>query len=181
MPADEHGDPSLPEREGRADGFQADLSTDQDAIDTTPTPIVTPQSGTSEAPWFSDVDQSAHVVAPEHQPDVGPEPAVADPEAALEPQPEPDVEAEPEPETEPDSGPPSGRHAAIHLDEPVVPETSLRVADGDSLDAPQGYPIKADTKSGLYWTPGTGSYDSVRPEIWFASEEFAVTNGFTKA
>ncbi|MDP9168409.1 MAG: hypothetical protein M3O32_20450, partial [Actinomycetota bacterium] len=180
MPADEHGDPSLPEGEGRADGFQADLSTDQDAIDTTPTPIVTQEGGTPEAPWFSDLDESAHAAAaPEHEPDVGPEPAVAEPAAALEPQSEADEEAEPEPE--PDSGLPSGRHAAIHLDEPVVPETSLRVADGHSLDAPQGYPIKADTKSGLYWTPGTGRYDSVRPEIWFASEEFALTNGFTKA
>ena len=61
------------------------------------------------------------------------------------------------PNREPDSGPPSGRHAAIQLDEPVVAETSLRLASGDPSDAPEGYPIKADTKSGLYWTPGQRS------------------------
>ncbi len=171
MPADEHGDPSHPEPEGRADGYQADLASDQDAIDTTPTPIVTQAGGPPEAPWFSDLDE--HAPAPEHGPDVEGESASSEPEAV--------PEAEPKAVPEPDSGPPSGRHAAIQLDEPAVAETSLRLADGNSLDAPHGYPIKADTKSGLYWTPGTGRYDTVRPEIWFASEEFAVTNGFTKA
>ena len=83
-------------------------------------------------------------------------------------------------ETEPDSGPPSGRHAAIHFEEPTVLETSLRLATEDPFNAPNGYPIKADTKSGLYWTPDSGDYNRARAEIWFASEEFALTNGFAK-
>ena len=47
-------------------------------------------------------------------------------------------------------------------------------------DAPDGYPIKADTKTGLYWAPGSEEYDLAHAEIWFASEEFALTNGFVK-
>jgi uncharacterized protein with LGFP repeats len=81
---------------------------------------------------------------------------------------------------EPDSGPPSGRHAAIRIDEPAPAQTSLRLATEDGFHAPDGYPIKADTRSGLYWTPGSGPYEHVRAEIWFASEEFALTNGFVK-
>jgi uncharacterized protein with LGFP repeats len=81
---------------------------------------------------------------------------------------------------EPDSGPASGRHAAIIIEEPAPAETSLRLATEDPFQAPEGYPVKADTKSGLYWLPGSGSYDHARAEIWFASEEFALTNGFVK-
>ena len=81
---------------------------------------------------------------------------------------------------EPASGPHSGRHAAIQLDEPAPALTSLRLATDDPFRAPDGYPIKADTKTGLYWVPGNGGYDHVRAEIWFASEEFALTNGFVK-
>jgi hypothetical protein len=45
----------------------------------------------------------------------------------------------------------------------------------------EGYPIKADTKSGLYWSPDSRVYDDAVAEIWFASEEFARTNGFVRA
>lgn len=80
------------------------------------------------------------------------------------------------------SGPSSGRHAAIQLDVPTPAPTltSLRLAQEDPYDAPKGYPIKADTRTGLYWTPDSSRYGVARAEIWFASEEFALTNGFTK-
>lgn len=78
------------------------------------------------------------------------------------------------------SGPSSGRHAAIQLDGPGPALTSLRLALEDPYDAPNGYPVKADTKTGLYWTPDSSLYGVARAEIWFASEEFALTNGFTK-
>lgn len=81
---------------------------------------------------------------------------------------------------EPSSGPPSGRHAAIQLDDTAPSQTSLRLAQGDPYTAPAGYPIKADTKTGLYWLPTSVQYDRVRAEIWFASEEFALTNGFVR-
>ncbi|HYO02003.1 MAG TPA: hypothetical protein VET27_08970 [Mycobacterium sp.] len=162
MPADEHGDLPGAEREGVRDGFTADLSADQDAIDTAPTPIVAKADHEPASAWFADLDEAEDSNADPHDDD-GAEP-----------------EPEAEPEIEPDSGPPSGRHAAIQLTEPVVAETSLRLANDDPFDAPQGYPIKADTKTGLYWMPGTDQYDRARAEIWFASEEFALTNGFTK-
>jgi uncharacterized protein with LGFP repeats len=88
--------------------------------------------------------------------------------------------AVPEEEPEPASGPPSGRHAAIVLEEPATAQTALRLAHDDPYQAPEGYPVKADTTTGVYWTPGSGTYDRARAEIWFASEEFALTNGFVK-
>ena len=96
---------------------------------------------------------------------------------------EPETEAhetEAHEDDEPEAGPPSGRHAAIIIDEPAPAETSLRLATEDPFHAPDGYPVKADTKTGLYWLPGSGRYDHARAEIWFASEEFALTNGFVK-
>ena len=175
MPAGEHGD-AVPTR--GSEGFAADLTENQDAIDTAPTPVVVAVDDAPDSdrhPWLAGLD------------------AKADDDARNEPAGEEDVEVKGEiddevggqepqiPEMpEPDSGPPSGRHAAIQLDEPVTAETSLRLASDDSFDPPAGYPIKADTKSGLYWTPGSSHYDLVRAEIWFASEEFALTNGFTK-
>jgi uncharacterized protein with LGFP repeats len=90
------------------------------------------------------------------------------------------AEADAEEEPEPASGPPSGRHAAIVIEEPVSAQTALRLALDDPYRAPEGYPVKADTTTGVYWTPGSGHYDRARAEIWFASEEFALTNGFVK-
>jgi uncharacterized protein with LGFP repeats len=106
----------------------------------------------------------------------------------IEPEPQDEPEAEPaevaEPaeaeEPEPVSDPPSGRHAAIVLEESAPTRTALRLALDDPYRAPEGYPVKADTITGLYWTPGSGEYDRARAEIWFASEEFALTNGFVK-
>ena len=74
----------------------------------------------------------------------------------------------------------TGRHARIVIDEPEPSRTALRLPLDDPNQAPEGYPIKADTKSGLYWAPGSALYDDARAEIWFASEEFARTNGFVR-
>ena len=51
----------------------------------------------------------------------------------------------------------------------------------DPYRAPEGYPIKANTHSGLYYTPDCDLYDDTVPEVWFASEELAQANGFMKA
>jgi uncharacterized protein with LGFP repeats len=75
----------------------------------------------------------------------------------------------------------TGRHARIVIDEPAPNGTALHLPLDDPNQAPEGYPIKADTKSGLYWTPGSSIYDDARAEIWFASEEIARTNGFVRA
>jgi uncharacterized protein with LGFP repeats len=74
----------------------------------------------------------------------------------------------------------TGRHARIEIDEPAPNGTALRLPLDDPNEAPQGYPIKADTKSGLYWVPGSSLYDDARAEIWFVSEEIARTNGFVR-
>jgi len=66
-------------------------------------------------------------------------------------------------------------------DEPAPNGTALHLPLDDPDEAPEGYPIKADTKSGLYWAPGGTLYDDARAEIWFASEELARTNGFVRA
>ena len=70
--------------------------------------------------------------------------------------------------------------AAIAIDEPDAAQTALHLPLDDPYEAPEGYPIKADTKSGLYWVPDSASTTTARAEIWFASEEFARTNGFVK-
>jgi uncharacterized protein with LGFP repeats len=75
----------------------------------------------------------------------------------------------------------TGRHARIEIDEPVPDGTALHLPLDDPNEAPEGYPVKADTKSGLYWVPGTTLYDDARAEIWFVSEELARTNGFVRA
>ena len=75
----------------------------------------------------------------------------------------------------------TGRHARIVVDEPEPNGTALHLPLDDPNEAPEGYPIKADTKSGLYWAPGGRLYDDARAEIWFASEELARTNGFVRA
>jgi uncharacterized protein with LGFP repeats len=74
----------------------------------------------------------------------------------------------------------TGRHARIEIDEPAPNGTALHMPLDDPNEAPEGYPIKADTKSGLYWAPGSTLYDDARAEIWFASEELARTNGFVR-
>ncbi len=72
----------------------------------------------------------------------------------------------------------TGRHARIDVDEPTPTTTALHLPLDDPNNAPDGYPIKADTQSGLYWTPDSADYDDAPAEIWFASEEMARTNGF---
>ncbi|MGV0792345.1 LGFP repeat-containing protein [Mycolicibacterium sp. XJ1819] len=74
----------------------------------------------------------------------------------------------------------SGRHARIEVDEPE-PRTAFLLATDGLEDPPDGYPVKASTKSGQYWAPGSPGYDDVRAEIWFASEELARANGFLGA
>ncbi|CAN1567401.1 LGFP [Mycobacteriaceae bacterium] len=63
--------------------------------------------------------------------------------------------------------------------EPWRPAIHLPLAD--PYQAPEGYWIKGNTHSGLYYTPDSGLYDNTLPEVWFASEELAQANGFLKA
>ncbi|MCH9669733.1 MAG: hypothetical protein K0U80_18020 [Actinomycetia bacterium] len=72
----------------------------------------------------------------------------------------------------------TGRHARIDVDEPTRSAPAMRLPLDDPSEIPEGYPIKADTRSGRYWLPGSVDYDQAPAEIWFASEEMARMNGF---
>ena len=102
-----------------------------------------------------------------------------------------------------EADPDSGRHSAIQLDDPetdlhepepvVAPadevspsdaagaQTAIHLPLDDPYLAPTGYPIKADTKSGLYWEPESELYDHIPADIYFVNEQFARANGFVKA
>ncbi len=84
----------------------------------------------------------------------------------------------------------TGRHAAVETPEDeeraeaaavsaVTPAIHLPLED--PREAPEGYPVKGNASFGLYYTPDSALYDDAFAEIWFASEEVARTNGFTKA
>ena len=64
-------------------------------------------------------------------------------------------------------------------DEPWRPAIHLPLAD--PYQAPEGYFIKANTHSGLFYTPDSVLYDNTLPEVWFATEDLAEANGFVKA
>jgi uncharacterized protein with LGFP repeats len=88
----------------------------------------------------------------------------------------------------------TGRHAAA---EPRGAAESEAATAGAALDAsgrptihlplddpyepPDGYPIKASARFGLYYTPSSELYDDTIAEVWMASEEVAQANGFIKA
>jgi uncharacterized protein with LGFP repeats len=107
-----------------------------------------------------------------------------------------------------ESEPTEGRHASTQLDEPqeeldepAAPppppepdtdtdtdtaaspgaQTAFRLPLDDPYTAPGGYPVKADTKSGLYWGPESDLYDHIPADVYFVNEEFARANGFVKA
>ncbi len=65
------------------------------------------------------------------------------------------------------------------VEEPWRPAIHLPLAD--PYQAPEGYWIKGNTHSGLYYTPESVLYDNTIPEVWFASEDVAQANGFIRA
>jgi uncharacterized protein with LGFP repeats len=85
-----------------------------------------------------------------------------------------------------------GRHAAADGEDALITEAVPipRVAPGelaihlpmdDPYQVPDGYPVKANASSGLYYMPDNALYEDTQAEIWFASEELAKVNGFHKA
>jgi hypothetical protein len=86
----------------------------------------------------------------------------------------------------------AGRHAAADGEDALVTEAVPipRIAPGqlaihlpmdDPYQVPDGYPVKANASSGLYYMPDSALYEDTQAEIWFASEEVATANGFHKA
>jgi uncharacterized protein with LGFP repeats len=97
-------------------------------------------------------------------------------------------------------GPRAGRHAALAADDDddaeYAPEfvestgfvalapagrPTIHLPLDDPYQMPDGYPIKASPRFGLYYTPGSDLYHDTLAEIWLSSEEAAVANGFVKA
>jgi uncharacterized protein with LGFP repeats len=93
------------------------------------------------------------------------------------------------------AGPRSGRHAALDADDDdaefaestgfvaLAPagRPTIHLPLDDPYQMPDGYPIKASPRFGLYYTPGSELYHDTLAEIWLSSEEAAVANGFVKA
>ncbi|HEU0189904.1 MAG TPA: hypothetical protein VFR17_01340 [Mycobacterium sp.] len=86
----------------------------------------------------------------------------------------------------------AGRHAATDASAGLAPpvEPSWRVASShpamhlpldDPYEPPEGYPVKANVGSGLYYTTDSALYDDTLAELWFADEDAAQRNGFVKA
>ena len=186
--------PGSPVDSGRDSGYnwaapvtgEAKFDSDEDAIDTAPTRIPTEaelaefdaversdgqaweddipaDSGrhsvfgaTTESAWTLDLDETGW---PRHR-RAAPEP----PDWITEIDEVEAIEVEPVDEEADDSWRP-----AIHL--PLA----------DPYQAPEGYWIKGNTHSGLYYTPESELYDNTLPEVWFASEDMARANGFVKA
>ncbi len=84
----------------------------------------------------------------------------------------------------------SGRHAATDSADDTVHPAATPIAPGqlaihlpmdDPYQVPDGYPVKANASFGLYYMPDSELYEDTMAEIWFASEEIARANGFTRA
>lgn len=210
------------------DDFEGDFEGDEDpdAVDTTPTPIVTraafgqlveeepevaetvepeafaPESSVprTQGPVAPDIEVPE--AQPEHEfPDIfyprggPPEGEVPDEEV---PEDAPAQEAVGQPE-------PRGRHAAADdpgyapaaaeaayaaapqaeappaADSAAVRPTIHLPLEDDPYRVPDGYPIKASARFGLYYTPDNALYHDTLAEIWFANEAVAQANGFVRA
>jgi uncharacterized protein with LGFP repeats len=175
-PHDTGTDTDLDDGADRSDGEQENT----DAIDTAPTLIVAGTEVSADANADADANAAADEVPDDHA-DTGDEwvdEHSDDLSAYREPLLSPVVAPTPEPTRDPMTD--TGRHARIDFDEPVPQGTALHMPYDDPSEIPEGYPVKADTKSGLYWTPESIDYHEAPVEIWFATEEIARTNGFIR-
>jgi hypothetical protein len=75
----------------------------------------------------------------------------------------------------PPAAPPSAAPSNPRLDR--IPQTGWVAGDGTRSCPPQ-YPIKGNADSQIYHLPGSPAYDSVTPELCFASVEAAAAAGF---
>jgi uncharacterized protein with LGFP repeats len=85
----------------------------------------------------------------------------------------------------------SGRHAATDTEDetthfaaaaPIAPgQLAIHLPMEDPYQVPDGYPVKANASFGVYYMPDSELYEDTLAEIWFATEEIAQANGFTKA
>lgn len=74
-----------------------------------------------------------------------------------------------------------GQHGTDSAQDHRAPYPAFHLPLSDPYLAPEGYPIKANTVSGLYYTPDNALYHDTLAEVWFATEPIAQANGFLKA
>ncbi|HEY3994825.1 MAG TPA: hypothetical protein VGM40_02580, partial [Mycobacterium sp.] len=60
-------------------------------------------------------------------------------------------------------------------------QLAMHLPMDDPYQVPDGYPVKANASFGVYYMPDSELYEDTLAEIWFATEEIAQANGFTKA
>jgi len=101
---------------------------------------------------------------------------VAAPLPVVEMDPEPVAQLEPDPETAPVPDPepaPAPTDTAI---DPVdhAPQAWVKPVDGE---CPEGYPIKAKVKSGIFHVPGSTTYERTKPDRCYPSVEAAEADG----
>lgn len=175
----QHGGEAPPESEegpGHFEGPGAD-DEDPDAVDTDSIPAVS-AAALSEAGYVDVPDEDVYPEADYAESDYtdtdyaqAPDAAVSEAVAA--------VAAGAEPRT--------GRHAAVDADDASEPapgpagRPTIHLPLDDPYQVPDGYPIKASARFGLYYTPGSELYHDTLAEIWLSSEEVAQANGFLKA
>jgi uncharacterized protein with LGFP repeats len=85
----------------------------------------------------------------------------------------------------------AGRHAAADAEEdtthfaaaaPIAHgQLAIHLPMDDPYEVPDGYPVKANASFGLYYMPDSALYEDTMAELWFATEEIAQANGFTRA
>jgi uncharacterized protein with LGFP repeats len=142
-----------------------------DEDDVIPDDLIPSAPDAWDAPDADDAASAAEARTGRHAAfDPEPQPGEVAPEMAsrmaFERFPERDPEVPPAPAFQAQS-PPARPTIHLPLDDPYL--------------APDGYPIKASARFGLYYTPGSALYHDTLAEIWFASEEVAQANGFIKA
>lgn len=62
-----------------------------------------------------------------------------------------------------------------------LPIGASRPLAHDAMTAPDGYPIKAVTETGLFYRPVDIGYADVKPDVWFATTLTAGNGGFEAA
>lgn len=199
--------PPIEESAGSDAGFDAGFDSDEDAIDTAPTRIPTeadlaevsasgdwfPETKSSSgrhsastlaaspAAWRLDLEEKLGAPRRRHAVEdsrTGQFDAVIE-EPAARVDYEADYHATYQPRYEDDYQTDYQQLTREEADEPWRPAIHLPLAD--PFQAPEGYWIKGNTHSGLYYTPESVLYDNTIPEVWFASEDVAQANGFVRA
>jgi uncharacterized protein with LGFP repeats len=85
------------------------------------------------------------------------------------------------PPAEPDDTDSNAEVMAPDIHDEAVAPPAIHLPLEDPNEAPEGYPIKGSMRSGSYYTPDSAAYEGTVAEIWFATEELAQANGFSKA